>query len=96
MNKLTYLLLMLSLSCSLKISPLSSGIDIFFHGDLSEYKDKSFYTMQTDALDRFGTQLEKRYSRKDIEEMLIQAGLEKIVFRNSEPFWCALGFKIGR
>lgn len=41
MNKLTYLLLMLSLSCSLKISPLSSGIDIFFHGDLSEYKNKN-------------------------------------------------------
>ena len=26
---------------------------------LSIYKDKSFYTMQTDALDRFGTRLEK-------------------------------------
>ena len=52
--------------------------------------------MQTDALDRFGTQLEKRYSKKDIEEMLIKAGLEKIVFRDSAPFWCALGYKIGR
>ena len=41
MNKLTYLFLILSLSCSLKISLLSSGIDIFFNGDLSEYKDKN-------------------------------------------------------
>ena len=52
--------------------------------------------MQTDALDRFGTQLEKRYSKKDIEEMLIKAGLEKIVFRDSAPFWCALGYKVVR
>ena len=41
MNKLTYLLLILFLSCSLKISQLSSGIDIFFDGDLSEYKEKN-------------------------------------------------------
>tara|TARA_B100000700_G_scaffold226795_1_gene250323 strand:+ start:2716 stop:3561 length:846 start_codon:yes stop_codon:yes gene_type:complete len=80
-----------------RFSYLLSQLSINTHSfPLSEYKDKSFYTMQTDALDRFGTQLEKRYSKKDIEEMLIKAGLEKIVFRDSAPFWCALGYKIGR
>ena len=37
---------------------------------LSNYKDKSFYTMRTDALDRFGTKLESRFTKKEIEEML--------------------------
>ena len=60
---------------------------------LSEYKNKSFYTMKTDALDRFGTQLEKRYSKKEIEKMLLEAGLDRINFRNSPPFWCAVGYK---
>ena len=80
-----------------RFSYLLSQLSINTHSlPLSEYKDKSFYTMQTDALDRFGTQLEKRYSKKDIEEMLIKAGLEKIVFRDSAPFWCALGYKVVR
>ena len=31
---------------------------------LSYYANKSFYTMRTDSLDRFGTKIEKRYSKK--------------------------------
>jgi len=60
---------------------------------LSIYRDKSFYTMRTDALDRFGTRLEHRYTRKQIEEMMIQAGLENIKFSDDLPFWCAVGLK---
>jgi hypothetical protein len=60
---------------------------------LSAYKDCSFYSMRTDALDRFGTQLEKRFSAQQIREMMEQAGLENIVFSDSVPFWCALGYK---
>jgi SAM-dependent methyltransferase len=33
------------------------------HFPLSLYRDKSFYTMRTDALDRFGTRLEKRFTK---------------------------------
>jgi len=58
---------------------------------LAMYQDKSFYTMRTDALDRFGTKTEKRYSKKEIEEMMINAGLENVVFNDAEPFWCAVG-----
>lgn len=60
---------------------------------LSIYRDKSFYTMRTDALDRFGTRLEYRFSKKQIEEMLTEAGLEKIRFSEEMPFWCAVGLK---
>ncbi|PTB88135.1 SAM-dependent methyltransferase, partial [cyanobacterium G8-9] len=60
---------------------------------LSFYRDKSFYTMRTDALDRFGTRLEQRFTRKQIEAMMQRAGLERIVFREGEPYWCAIGYK---
>ncbi len=60
---------------------------------LSSYKRLSFYTMRTDALDRFGTQLEQRFTKKEIKSMMIEAGLDNIKFSNSEPFWCAVGYK---
>jgi SAM-dependent methyltransferase len=60
---------------------------------LSYYREKSFYVMRTDALDRFGTRLEKRFSRVEILEMLQAAGLEDISFSESTPYWCAVGYK---
>jgi len=61
---------------------------------LSYYRNHSLYTMKTDSRDRFGTPLEKRFTREQIREMMEQAGLENIVFREKEPFWCAVGTKI--
>ena len=60
---------------------------------LSWYGDKSFYVMRTDAYDRFCTQLEKRFSKKQIEQMLVLAGFESITFSDEPPFWCAVGLK---
>jgi SAM-dependent methyltransferase len=60
---------------------------------LSAYRDCSFYTMRTDALDRFGTRLEQRFSRAEIEQMMRAAGLDEIVFSDSIPFWVACGIK---
>ncbi len=60
---------------------------------LSYYRDKSFYTMKTDALDRFGTKLELRYTKNEIEQMMISAGLINIIFSNKSPYWCAVGIK---
>ena len=60
---------------------------------LSSYRNVSFYTMRTDSLDRFGTRLEKRFSKEQIERMMIIAGFDSIQFSESEPFWCAVGFK---
>jgi len=58
---------------------------------LSSYRDCSFYTMRTDALDRFGTRLEQRFSRLEIREMMEKAGLECVEFSENVPFWCAVG-----
>lgn len=60
---------------------------------LSTYRRQSFYTMRTDALDRFGTRLEQRFTRKQIREMMDDAGLERIVFGNEIPYWCAVGYR---
>ena len=60
---------------------------------LAAYRRSSFYTMRTDALDRFGTRLEQRFTKARIEEMMIDAGLERIEFSDQVPFWCAIGFK---
>ncbi len=57
---------------------------------LSSYRDQPFYVMETDALDRFGTQLEKRYSKSEITSMLEAAGFREISFNADWPFWCAL------
>jgi hypothetical protein len=58
---------------------------------LSWYRDKSFYTMRTNAFDRFATPLEQRFSRPQIEAMMRKAGLDDIRFSDGPPFWCAVG-----
>lgn len=60
---------------------------------LSFYRDKSFYTMRTDSRDRFGTPLEQRFTKPEIEAMMKAAGLENIRFSDREPFWVAVGTK---
>jgi len=60
---------------------------------LSYYRDKSFYTMRTDALDRFGTRLERRFTRKEMGAMMVSAGLGDVRFSSSPPYWCASGLR---
>jgi ubiquinone/menaquinone biosynthesis C-methylase UbiE len=60
---------------------------------LSAYRENSFYSMRTDALDRFGTKLEQRFTKKEIHSMMEKAGLEHIKFSEKTPFWCAVGVK---
>lgn len=60
---------------------------------LSWYRNRSFYVMRTDALDRFGTRLEQRFSRAQVESMLRDAGLSSVEFSERPPFWCAVAFK---
>jgi len=58
---------------------------------LTAYRDRSFYSMRTDALDRFGTRLEQRFTRAQINEMMDAAGLRDVVFSERMPFWVACG-----
>ena len=37
--------------------------------------------------------MEKRYSKKEISIMMKDAGLERIKFKNSVPFWTVVGIK---
>jgi SAM-dependent methyltransferase len=69
---------------------LGLDVDAF---PLSAYRSRSFYSMRTDALDRFGTRLEKRFTRQEINEMMAEAGLERIQFSDSVPYWCAVGYR---
>lgn len=61
---------------------------------LSEYRYRSFYSMRTDALDRFGTRLERRFTRATIDAMMRDCGLEDIQFREAAPYWVACGRKV--
>ena len=49
--------------------------------------------MRTDALDRFGTRLEQRFTKEEITNMLIDTGFENITFSDKAPFWVSLAYK---
>ena len=61
---------------------------------LSAYREHSLYIMRNDALDRFGTRLEQRFTRLDVERLMRNSGLVNIQFSEHVPFWCAIGFKV--
>ena len=56
---------------------------------LHHYADMPFVMLANDALDRFGTSLEQRFSKVEITEMLRAADfdLTTLKFSDSEPFW---------
>jgi len=66
------------------------GVDVS-NLPLSSYRHRAFYSQRTDALDRFGTRLERRFSTSEIRRIMEAAGLHHIQFRNGEPYWCACG-----
>lgn len=61
---------------------------------LQFYENQSFYIIRNDALDRFGTPLEQRFSKQQIADMMQQAGLTDIRFSEQAPYWHAVGKKI--
>ena len=56
---------------------------------LHHYANMPFMMLHQDALDRFGTRLEQRFSKKEITVMLGNAGfdLSTLKFSEVEPFW---------
>ena len=62
---------------------------------LGGYWHYSFYSMRTDALDRLGTKLEHRFSRDEMERMMVKAGLKQVLFREGIPYWTACGIRSG-
>ena len=60
---------------------------------LAAYANKPFYNMRNDCLDRFGTRLEKRFLRSEVEAMMTEAGLVDIRFGEDGAYWHAVGKK---
>jgi len=60
---------------------------------LSHYRHKPFYAMRTDAIDRFGTRLEYRFTRAELTTMMQAAGLTDVRFSDQSPFWCVCAVK---
>lgn len=60
---------------------------------LSAYADRSFRTMRNDSLDRFGTRLEKRFTRAEVVDLMMKAGLVSIDVADTAPFWHAIGHR---
>ena len=56
---------------------------------LHHYADMPFIMLANDALDRFGTSLEQRFSQTEITQMLKVADfdLTTLKFSDAEPFW---------
>jgi hypothetical protein len=60
---------------------------------LSAYRRKPFFVMRTDALDRFGTRVEHRFTADEVKELMEAAGLTEVVVDRTAPYWCAVGRK---
>ena len=58
---------------------------------LSFYANLSFETMLNDSLDRFGTRLEKRFTREQVGRLLDRSGFVDVVISPAPPKWHAIG-----
>ena len=92
-----YITKIIALFVYLPLARLSLILDLFGLNvkniPLSYYRNSSFYTMQTDSLDRFGTKIEHRFTKDEIYTMMKNSGLTKIKFSEESPFWVAVGIK---
>jgi hypothetical protein len=70
-----------------KLGLNTAGMPLYY------YRNHSFYTMRTDSRDRFGTPLEQRFTRQDIAQMMVSAGLIDVRFSEEAPYWCVVGTK---
>ena len=70
-----------------KVGINAASIPLFY------YRNHSFYTMRTDSRDRFGTPLEQRFTKQQIESYMERSGLIDIKFSDNAPYWCAVGIK---
>jgi SAM-dependent methyltransferase len=60
---------------------------------LSFYRHLSFATMRNDSLDRFGTRVERRFTRPQMTELMGRAGLVDVHLSEEPPYWHGVGSK---
>lgn len=61
---------------------------------LNDYQDKSFFIIRNDALDKYGTTLEQRFSKEEVITLMENSGLHQIVVSPRSPFYHAVGKKL--
>lgn len=61
---------------------------------LKDYQNKSFFIIRNDALDKYGTTLEQRFSKEEVITLMQKSGLTNIVISPSSPYYHAIGKKI--
>jgi len=66
------------------------GVDVS-NVPLTAYRHRAFYSMRTDALDRFGTRVEQRFTALQVKHLMEDAGLKNVVVSDEVPFWTAVG-----
>jgi SAM-dependent methyltransferase len=57
---------------------------------LAFYRERSLRVMINDSVDRFGTELERRYTREDLTRLADAAGLGNPSFSSEAPYWHAI------
>lgn len=67
--------------------------DLAVRMPLHGYQNRSFFMIRNDALDRFGTRLEQRFSKEQVIGMMEDAGLTDIIISPGIPFYHAVGRK---
>jgi SAM-dependent methyltransferase len=70
-----------------------AGIGAWRRMPLAYYHNKSYRVMRNDALDRFGTPYEARYSKEAIGALLEKAGFAGVRFSEGPPHWHAMARK---
>ncbi len=77
-----------------RLSGVLEKLHFPIHGMLlSFYRNHTFYTLRSDACDRFGTPLKQCFTRGQIESMLLKSGLVDMQFSKADPYWCVVGLK---
>lgn len=61
---------------------------------LKDYQYKSFFIIRNDALDKFGTTLEQRFSKEEVIMLMQNSGLNNITVSPYSPYYHAIGKKI--
>ncbi len=61
---------------------------------LKFYFDKSFFMIRNDSLDKFGTSLENRFSKLELEELMKNCGLTNIKMSSGIPLYHAVGRRV--
>lgn len=65
----------------------ATGAGIWARMPLAYYHDKTYRIMRNDALDRFGTPREERFTKAQVLAMLHRAGFRHVRFSEGPPYW---------